>query len=193
MAVTLNNPKLGQSTRFKKGQSGNPNGRPRKGKPLIASSYDALLDLTLPASMDGIDQVISAEQALQIKTYNQAMAGNRSAQRKILRMIEEREAYFAQKTNRLPKIKWLKDFCDPTNAYDALLLLDIASRDLESEAEAWRAPGGDPRRLWLEPWAVQLAINKRKVKRLRSASSPLPTRAIRDRESIIWPKGNAND
>ena len=188
MAVTLNNPKRGQSTRFKKGQSGNPRGRPRKGQPLIASSYDALLDLTLPASMDGIDQVISAEQALQIKTYNQAMAGNRSAQRKILKMIEEREAYFAQKTNRLPKVERLIDFYDPTNAYDALLLLDIASRDLKSEAEARPEPGEDPRRLWLEPWAVQQAINKRKVKRPPSASSILPTRAIRDRESITWPK-----
>lgn len=193
MAVTFNNAKPRHSGRFKKGQSGNPRGRPRKGQPLIASSYDALLDLTLPASMDGINQVISAEQALQIKTYNQAMAGNRSAQRKILKMIDEREAYFAQSTHRLPKAEWLSEFCDPTNAYDALLLLDIASRDLESEADARPESGEDPRRLWLEPWAVQLAINKRKVKRPPSASSTLPTRAIRDRESITWPKGNAND
>lgn len=186
MADTQSKNRPGHSTRFQKGRSGNPKGRPRKGKPAIQSSYDTLLDLTLPANMDGTPQAISAEQALQIKTYNQAMAGNRGAQRKILKMIEEREAHFVKKADRLPKVEEVFDFFDPTNAFDALLLLDIASRDLEVEARP--EPGSDPRRLWLEPWAVQLALSKRKVRRLPSPSNPLPTRAIRDANAVKWPR-----
>lgn len=191
--MPLDQSKLGHATRFQKGQSGNPKGRPRKAQPAIPSSYDMLIDLTLPASMGGVEHVISAEQALQIKTYNQAMAGNRSAQRRILKMIEEREAYFSKKADKLPKLELEYDRYDPTNAFDALLLLNIASRDFVAEAETRPEPGEDPRRLWLEPWAVQLAISKRKVKRHPSAASPLPTRAIRNKEELKWPKRNDDD
>ena len=175
MADDPNETKPGHATRFKKGRSGNPKGRPRKGKPVIASSYDALFDFSLPARMDGIEQNISAEQALQIKTYNLAAAGNRPAQRKIGKMIAEREAYFASKIDRSLKVEREIHGHHPTNAFAALLLLGIASHVHRGELDPEPEPGEDPRYLLLEPWAVQLAIDKRKFRQPHSRSRPLPT------------------
>ena len=101
MAPSSGKSKPGHATRFQKGKSGNPKGRPRKGQQAFPSSYDTLVNLTLPATMDGEEKLISAEEALQLKTFNQALKGSRTAQRTVLKMIAAREAYFAAKGSKV--------------------------------------------------------------------------------------------
>ena len=78
------------ATRFKRGQSGNPKGRPRKPKPPPPSPF-AILDELLPVhEPDGVSE-LPLEDAMLIKTYQLAINGSRRAQKKIVKMILERQ------------------------------------------------------------------------------------------------------
>lgn len=52
----------GGSTRFRKGQSGNPKGRPRKVRPeqASASAFDIVLDKTLTVMQNGVERELTA-------------------------------------------------------------------------------------------------------------------------------------
>ncbi|AXI56007.1 hypothetical protein C1J05_17235 [Sulfitobacter sp. JL08] len=62
--------KPSNKTRFKKGQSGNPKGRPKDGAPApTGSAFEVVFDRTLTIRKDGIAQDVSVEEALQHQTY----------------------------------------------------------------------------------------------------------------------------
>ena len=160
------------STRFQKGQSGNPQGRPRaKVGEFPVSSYDILVDQKVMVSRDGLSEELPLDEALQLQAYNQALSGNRKAQGIILKMIEVRDKALAVRQRFIPS-RMLFEHSDPKNAYDALLLLGIATldprwvRDCADEDDPYspdaRAKDKNPRYLLLELWAVQLALSRRR-------------------------------
>ena len=63
------------STRFRKGQSGNPRGRPRKQPDPQSSAFDVVIDRTLTIVQDGVPREVTVDEALQHKTYQDAIAG----------------------------------------------------------------------------------------------------------------------
>ena len=69
------------STRFRKGQSGNPRGRPRKQPVIQTSAFDVVIAPTLTIVQDGSPRDVTVDEALQHKTYQDAIAGNRAARR----------------------------------------------------------------------------------------------------------------
>ena len=77
------------ATRFKKGQSGNPKGRPRKPKPPPPSPFAILDELLTVHEPDGVSQ-LRLEDAMLLKTYQLAISGSRRAQKKIVKMMLER-------------------------------------------------------------------------------------------------------
>ena len=83
-------------SRFRKGQSGNPKGRPKKAKPQAASAFDIVIDRTLTVTQGGMPREVTVEEALQHRTYQDAIAGSRSARREVLKMIAKREQYLAR-------------------------------------------------------------------------------------------------
>lgn len=87
-----------RSGRFEKGQSGNPKGRPRKGRneAAEASAFDVIVEKTLTITRDGVQREVTVEEALQHRTYQAALAGDRAARREILKMIAKREAALAK-------------------------------------------------------------------------------------------------
>src|SRR5690606_13394901 len=87
----------GASTRFRKGQSGNPKGRPRKvrSEQTSASAFDIVLDKTLMVTQNGVERELTVDEALLLRTYQDALAGNRPARRRILQMILRREEWLA--------------------------------------------------------------------------------------------------
>ena len=126
-------PRAGSAaTRFKRGQSGNPKGRPRKPKP-PSSSLFAILDELLTVHEPESVSELPLEDAMLIKTYQRAITGGLRAGKKIVKMILEREKLrFKSRARRPPRITSQIER-DPENALDALEILGIASRKGECE------------------------------------------------------------
>jgi hypothetical protein len=163
-------------TRFKKGQSGNPGGRPKK--IAAAQSVFAVLERTLITRRDGKMREFSVDEALQHKTWQKAMAGERRGQREVLRMIIEREKALVklrpQRTNRIRV-----EHFNPKNAFEALRLLDLAT-DINV--------GKPNHALALQLWAVQAALNRRALSSLTPQEIAGIKESTHDAEKLKWPK-----
>jgi hypothetical protein len=172
-------------SRFSKGRSGNPKGRPRS-RPLPApSAFDIVIDRTLTVTQGGRARELTLEEALQHKTYQAAIAGNRAARREVLKMIAKRERWLAAKAPSHPRIERLVEPEDPDNANEALLLLGIAELDTR-----YTGPNDPSERLLLQPWAVQAALRRRRRRRLSEKEISEIKRCTRDPDSIRWPVGS---
>ena len=179
-----------KSTRFRKGQSGNPRGRPRKERladPI--SAFDVVIDKTLTIEQDGKSREVTIEEALQHKTYQNAISGDRSARRGVLKMIEKRDVYSNARKgkNRIPPVGIKYESSDPTNADEALLILGIATRN--PDRQEYKA---DRERLLLEPWAVQAALSQRRGgSKLTEQEIKEIQRCTLDAATLGWPRGAA--
>ena len=171
---------------FRKGQSGNPGGRPTTSPAPQGSAFDVVAEKTLTVPHQGGTREITVEEALQQRTFQNALAGNRMAQREVLTWIEKNEAWKAKqapKKSSQPVTRLISD--DPDNADAALLLLGIAAHDPE------RADIGlKEAQLLLEPWAVQAALSRRRGgNRLSDEERDWIRRCTRDPDSLSWPRG----
>ncbi len=172
--------------RFVRGRSGNPKGRPRLSREATGSAFDIVIDKTLTVIQDGRAREVTVEEALQHRTYQDAVAGNRSARREVLKMIEKRERYLAARMSR-PKLQVDRRIepHDPDNADAAMLILGIAGHD----------PGKQPpdypdTHLLLEPWAVQAALRRRSGgRRLTDKEVAEIKRSTRNADTLRWPRG----
>ena len=98
-----------QATRFVRGRSGNPKGRPRAKPPQTPSAFDILLDRTLTITQAGVTRTMTVDEALQFRIYEQALAGKRMAIRVLLRMIASREKALAAKVPPAVPIRVLQE------------------------------------------------------------------------------------
>jgi hypothetical protein len=175
-------PRTGQ---FKKGHSGNPKGRPRKQTPppdATRSAFEIVFEKRVTVTQGGVDQELSVEEALQLRTYQDALAGNRAAQRTILKMIAKREKANGNSGQRILPLTTFKTETDPRNADAAMCLLGIATPD-ESREEH------NPGALLLEPWAVQAALGRRRGgKALTPRDIGDIERCTRAPETLRWPR-----
>jgi hypothetical protein len=169
------------ATRFRKGQSGNPKGRPKACPRLPPSAFDIVIDRTLTLTHNGKPREVTIEEALQHRTYQQAIAGSRLAQREVLKMIAKREKWLGSRGGKHQPVQMLAEPADPDNADEALLLLGIAEPD-----DRWGDSPGERRRLLLRPWVVQLALSR--GRRLLSAHDVFEIKhCTRDAETLRWP------
>jgi hypothetical protein len=172
--------------RFRKGLSGNPGGRPTATRAPRSSAFDVIVEKTLTVTRDGIAREMTVEQALQQRTYQDALAGKGMAQREVLKWIAKREAWLAK---HAPRASWpaitRHISPDPDNADAALLLLGIAA------ANPARADiGADRAQLLLEPWAAQAALRRRRGgQRLTDSERDEIRRCTRDADCLRWPRG----
>ena len=120
-----------KANRFRKGRSGNPKGRPKSRRVCSISALDIILDRTFTVTQDGKSRELTLEEALQHRTYQEAINGNRPAQREVLKMIDKREKWFAAR-RPVPGLNILFETEDPDNANEALLLLGVADPDTQS-------------------------------------------------------------
>ena len=90
------------ATRFRKGESGNPTGRPKRRRERPASAFEIVFDRTVTVTQDGTPREITVEEAFQFRTYQHALAGNRAARREVVKMITKREKWQAA---RIPRFR----------------------------------------------------------------------------------------
>ncbi|MDT9601080.1 DUF5681 domain-containing protein [Sphingosinicella rhizophila] len=169
--------------RFTKGTSGNPKGRPRKQVTKTVSAFDVVLDRSFAITQNGVPRELSVEEALQQRTYQDAIAGNRPARREILKMIAKREKWLADKApKRHQNVAFQSEPTDPRNADEALKILGIATTN-----EKW-TDHAKYEHLLLEPWAVQKALSRRGFKSIKAKEVGEIKRCTRDAQSLAWPK-----
>ena len=168
--------------------SGNPSGRPKKKRaPDSGSAFDLVIDKTLTITQDGEFCEVTVEEGLQHKTYQDAIDGDRSAQREIMKMIEKREKYFVARKNktRKPPVEIKYERSVPTNADEALLVLGIATPN--HDRQDIRA---DREQLLLEPWSVKAALSRRRGgSKLTEHEINDIRRCTRDADTLRWPRG----
>ena len=170
--------------RFRKGQSGNPAGRPARPAVATANAFDIVIDRTLQVTLNGAPREVTMEEALQQRTYQDAIAGKRMAQREVLKWIEKRQAWFATKYPE-PWVSPIRTerWHDASNADEAMQLLGIALPD-----ERWGSSDPNDVRLLLEPWAVQAALDRRRgATALDEKQIEEITRCTRDAAMLCWP------
>ena len=169
------------STRFRKGQSGNPAGRPKVKLKHQGSAFDIIITRTLTITQGGKAREVTVVEALQHKTYQQAIAGNRMARREVLKMIAKREKALAARPKYHKPIKIVSE-ADPQNAYDALCILGIALPNPSWAEQAHKV------RLLLAPWAVQTALAQRGLRTLSVDAVDHIKRCTANRDTLVWPK-----
>lgn len=174
-----------EESRFRKGRSGNPNGRlKRETTPARSSAFNIIVDRTLTITRNGVPQEVGVEEAVQHRTYQGGIYGNRAARRDVLKMIAKRELALA-KIAPAPAIDIRRRTeQDPENANAALLILGIACEDTREFG-----PNDEYHRLQLEPWAVRMALGRRRGGATLTGKQVAEIRRwTRDPETLRWPR-----
>jgi Family of unknown function (DUF5681) len=167
-------------SRFKKGQNGNPKGRPKSGAKPIASAYDIIVNPKITITKDGVPREATVEEAPQLKTYRAALDGDRSVTRDVQKMIEIWNKVLTEKQQTGPKITKRVKHSDPDNAFDALTFLDIAVKNPN-----WQ---DHDMRLVLQPWAMEMARNRHGRKTMSRQNGETKKAKTHDSSSITLPE-----
>jgi len=172
----------GGDTRFRKGQSGNPAGRPKARRPHV-SAYEVVFDKTLTVTQNGIERELTIEEALQLQTLQAALGGSRMAIRQVLKMIEKREAALAKRNPARPAPIKLEREYEADNAWEAMRILGIA--------DYVDTVGVDPdqRRMKLATWAVQAALSRPGRKKLTEQDVRDVNLFTFEAGKLRWPRG----
>ena len=165
-------------TRFEKGRSGNPAGRPKKRRPHV-SAFDIIFDKTLTVTQGGKERELTVDEALQLQTYQAALKGSKMAIRKVLKMIEKREQALAKKMKPVARPIRVEQHYSSDNANRALNILGIASED----------PGFGGKRIKVHAWATQAALSRPGRKKFSAKKVEDIKFFTFDAETLRWPRG----
>jgi len=171
----------GGQSRFQKGRSGNPAGRPKKQQPHV-SAFDVIFDKTLTVTQGGVARELTVDEALQLQTYQAGLKGSRMAVRTILKMIAKRENWLAAKHPPANKPVVVKRAYEGRTADEALLLLGIAVE--VDKPVGWGAD--DKPLLKLQPWVVQEGLRRSKRREISEKGMADIRRCTFDPEKPSW-------
>jgi hypothetical protein len=169
---------------YRKGHSGNAGGRPRGSNAPQPSALEIFIDDLIEVAHRGGVREMTMEEALQWRTYQDALAGKISAAREVMKWIVERWHWLAKSRRNTFQPATSYTSPDPDNADAALLLLGIATHN--PDRADWDK---DRAQLLLEPSWVQAALRRRRGgKRLTDRERDTIRRCTRDPNSLRWPR-----
>jgi hypothetical protein len=160
-------------TRFTKGQSGNPTGRPR-GRHREAP-YEAVLGQMVKIREGGAERHVTAAEAFLLQLTKRALEGDDAAARASLAVIEE--ARERQGVGQPQVSVIVRVIVDPGSVTPALEPLRMASK---------LDPYRETARIALEPWLVEAALARLKGT-LSPAEQRIIVKATRIPHKVRWP------
>lgn len=168
--------------RFVKGQSGNPNGRPKKRRPNV-SAFDIIFEKRLTVTQGGVERELTVDEALQFQTYQAALKGSKLAIRSVLKMIEKREVALRKlapepERRRSP----MRLSYDTDSADEAMRLLNIICHNPQCP------DGKGPRPEVVETWAAQAGISRPGRRRLDQRKRDQLKLFVKDADKLRWPR-----
>jgi hypothetical protein len=161
------------STRFRKGQSGNPKGRPRNTRREIP--YDALLGQMVTIREDGRERRVTAAEAFLLHLTKRGLEGDAAAARYSLAAIEAARAVNGRDQPELTVI--INKSVDPGSVGPALDALGLAVKHNRSSETA---------RYQLQPWIVQAAIERISHERTPEEQATV-VEATKSPDQVRWP------
>jgi hypothetical protein len=172
-AIGFGNPPA--STRFRKGESGNPRGRPKNRRREIP--YDAVLGQMVTIREDGRERRVTAAEAFLLQLTQKGLAGDSAAARASLEAIEAARAARGENIDRL-KVIVLKSVENGAN----VVLDDLGATKL-------KYPGDKHRVLReLNPWIVEAALERLGERTLSDEEQREVWNATRMPHKVCWPE-----
>ena len=163
-----------KATRFKKGQSGNPAGRPRGRHRKVP--YEAVLGQMVTIREGETTRRGTAAEAFLLKLTQSGLGGNSAAARDILDVIERGKD---QQGGDEPEVTTItRSIIDPGSVTYALLPLRMAKK---------LDPYRETARMVLEPWIVEAAV-ARLDRTLSLAEQRIIVEATRTPHKVKWPE-----
>jgi hypothetical protein len=161
------------ATRFAKGRSGNPSGRPR-GRHRQAP-YESVLGQMMRIREGGAERHVTAAEAFLLQLAKRGLKGDGAASRECLAMIEQ--ARERQGADQSP--------------ISTIVLVGVAPGSVTSALEPLRMakkldPHRETARIALEPWLVEAAL-ARLDRTLSSAEQRTIVDATRTPHKVKWP------
>ncbi len=162
-----------KATRFKKGQRGNPSGRPRGRR---EPPYEAVLGQMVTIREGGVERRVTQEEAFLLQLAKSGVEGGGVAARTALNLIEEITA--RSSTHRRFITSIVRMIVAPGSVTSALMPLRMA-RKLD--------PYRETARMAIEPWLVEAAL-AHLDRKLSPAEQRTIVKATRTPHKVKWPE-----
>lgn len=164
------------ATRFRKGQSGNPRGRPRGSK--RQAPYEAVLGQLVTVREDGQARRMTAAEAFLLHITRRGLDGDGAAARAAMAAIEEARARRSPGDSERVTVIVLRSIA-PGAVNTAMLPLRMA---------VTLDPCRDTARTVIEPWLVEAALARLGDRRLTLAEQAVVWKAARTPWKVRWPE-----
>ena len=163
------------STRFRKGESGNPRGRPKGSRD--RPPYEAVLGQTVTVYLDGRKRRVSATEAFLLHLRKRALNGDSATARAAMAALDRARAYGSIGRGVAPR-EFRRVIVAPGSVSTALEPLRIATK-----LDRFRPTA----RMMLEPKFVEMALTRLGIQRLTVEQQRVVVQATRTPWKVRWP------